>query len=414
MATRTQTDFYAGKIIENVVSYDRSSSYPDVQVNCKYPIGEFYHSGHIEYDELLHIIDDREHAVIMQIALTDVELHEIWFGCPYLSKDKCRNIKNALYDNGRILEAEYLETTITDIDLKIILKEYDFDDIYVIDSWHTKYGYLPESMREVDRDYYNRKTELKGVEGQEVYYMKSKNKLNSVYGMSAQDPVKQDIIFDPLTLDFKEGEEDEEKILQKYEKKAFLPYQWGVWTTAWARYRLHEGIWIAGQNFIYCDTDSVKFIDDMAIRSHFDCYNANRIKDSTFNRALATDKHGEIHYMGVYEHDDSYLKFKTLGAKKYCYITEDGKLHITIAGVNKRKGAEELEEYNGIESFEPGFLFVKGGGTESVYNDIPDVKSLTFEGRKIPITSNVSILDSTYRLGITGEYERLLKNLPVI
>ena len=37
--------FYAGAIVENVESYDRSSSYPDVIVNCQYPITPFYHVG---------------------------------------------------------------------------------------------------------------------------------------------------------------------------------------------------------------------------------------------------------------------------------------------------------------------------------------------------------------------------------
>ena len=53
------------------------------------------------------------------------------------------------------------------------------------------------------------------------------------------------------------------ELLEKYNKKAFLCYQWGVWVTAWARYRLEEGLKIAGEKAVYCDTDSVKYVGNV-------------------------------------------------------------------------------------------------------------------------------------------------------
>ena len=50
-------------------------------------------------------------------------------------------------------------------------------------------------------------------------------------------------------------------------------------------------------------------------------------------------------------------------------LNENDELHITIAGVNKKLGAEELQERGGLEVMEDGFVFRKGGGTESKYND---------------------------------------------
>lgn len=50
--------------------------------------------------------------------------------------------------------------------------------------------------------------------------MKSKNKLNSLYGMCAQDPVKQSILF--IEEDFKEQNDNEEELLKAYNKKAFF------------------------------------------------------------------------------------------------------------------------------------------------------------------------------------------------
>lgn len=44
---------------------------------------------------------------------------------------------------------------------------------------------------------------------------------------------------------------------------------------------------------------------------------------------------GEVKPIGVWDHDAHYEKFKTLGAKRYM-VYEDGKLNITVSGVNKK------------------------------------------------------------------------------
>ena len=42
--------YHTGEILHNVHSYDRSSSYPDVLVNCEFPIRRFFHAGAVPYD----------------------------------------------------------------------------------------------------------------------------------------------------------------------------------------------------------------------------------------------------------------------------------------------------------------------------------------------------------------------------
>lgn len=399
--------YYVDKIVENVHSMDRSSSYPDVQCNCKFPIKPFFKDENHDIEHALDLIHRREKACLMRIALNgNIHLSDKYFGCPYLSRDKCRKIKDAVYDNGRILEASYLETSITDIDLDIILSEYDFDDIVILDLYWSDYGMLPDAMREQIINYYYYKTDLKDISGMEVYYMKSKNKLNSIYGMSAQDPVKESIIYDEF--DYLVEELEPEKVLEQFNRHAVLPYQWGVWTTAWARYRLEEGIRLAGDNFVYCDTDSVKYVGDI----DFSELNQKLRNNSMINGAYAVDRSGDFHFMGVWEHDADYVQFKTLGAKKYAYRYEKGgQTHITVAGVSKKKGAKEITEKGGLEAFEEGFIFREGGGNELVYNDLEKALEMEIEGNPIKITSNVTIKPSTYKLGITQEYRKLLENL---
>ena len=233
--------------------------------------------------------------------------------------------------------------------------------------------------------------------------MKSKNKLNSIYGMSAQNPVKQSVDF--VGGEFVDREQDPEKLLEDANEHAFLPYQWGVWTTALARLRLEEGIKLAGRGFVYCDTDSVKYLDDI----DWSDYNRQREQDSTHTEACAKDPKGVMHYMGVYEQERTYSKFITMGAKKYAYQYEDGKTHVTVAGVNKRKGGAELDAHGGLEAFREGFIFTDAGGNELVYNDNPgELYCTSDKGNTYRITRNVTIRPSTYRLGYAEEYRQLL------
>lgn len=172
--------FYANYTIKNVHSADRSSSYPDVQCNCKFPMSEFFRVGECDLEKVERLIKKKK-AVLMRVTIWGIKLRRFDWGCPYLSLNKCRSVTSAKMDNGRILEAEYLETTLTDIDLSIILEEYTFDHIKFTDVAYARYGYLPKPLVNCITDYYHKKTELKGVVGEELLYMKSKNKLNSLY-----------------------------------------------------------------------------------------------------------------------------------------------------------------------------------------------------------------------------------------
>ena len=394
--------FYAGTILDDVTGADRSSSYPDIICNDRFPIGPFYEAREkYDLEGVVDLIERRKKAVVMRVRLWGVELRYDWWGCPYLAREKCRNIVEGVYDNGRVLQAGYLETTITDVDFRIILAEYTFTDFEVTDLAMARYGKLPQPLIELTIDYYRKKTELKGNKDPDAAYMyaRSKEKLNSIYGMMAQDPVKESMLYSGG--EWVEADDDPRELLAKANKKAFLCYQWGVWVTAWARYRLEEGIALAGDRFVYCDTDSVKYLGAL---DWFE-YNAARIKASMASGAYAVDAQGVTHYMGVFEPDGHYDKFATLGAKKYVY-EEDGELHVTIAGVNKKKGGKELQRAGGISAFKPGFIFTEAGGTESVYNDDPAPITIETEekGKTITLRKGVMIRDSSYTLGITEEY----------
>ena len=425
--------YYANQIMQDVKSFDRSSSYPDVLCNCMYPMSKF-----IKIDDTSPEGIDRElrrrRALLLRIAIRDCRLKNPRWPSPYLSGHKCdilevNSEQYAQFDNGRILSAPLVITTVTDIDYAIISEQYA-GDYFILDGYSARYGFLPTPYVDCVRMYYDSKTRLKGDPEQVPFYEKSKNKLNSCYGCCAQDPVKLSNYYingvwyagdDPELPE--ELRQDPETLYNDYCKSSWSMYAWGVWCTAWARLRLYEGVKMAAlqrpdidaecdgkrSDFVYCDTDSVKYIGEI----DWSAYNAERKKASIDNRAFATDAKGKQHYMGVYEADGAYKRFLTLGAKKYVTEDEGGTMHVTISGVGKRKAPAEIARAGGMEALiyndrQGLFTFREAGGTELKYNDEKYYTTLDIDGHKLDITRNVVILDSTYTLGMTEEYYLLL------
>lgn len=421
--------YYVGSIEEDVESWDFSSSYPAWILNRDFPSGawQWLNPGpFLTWDYVAQLLNDRKRAILARVRLTDLRLKNPLWGDPYLTLAKGRNIvlpegmsSWQCWDNGRVLYAALYETTVTDVDLRIILEEYDCD-IEILECAHSRYGPLPDPLRESVLEFYRKKTQLKRVDPtdeEELAYSKYKNLVNSCYGMIVENPLKGVLQYDPSDPDtlnlFKDEDKTPEEILAKSNRRAFLAYSWGVWVTAWARYELHRGLWTIGAEwFLYCDTDSVKFFDpDGRRRKELEAHNEELRADSIRTGGYADDPSGKRHYLGIFERERPYKTFVTYGAKKYAYTYDDDKTHITIAGVNKKKGAAELQEAGGIKALRNGFKFVKGGGTESIYNDQMEPVWYEAEGRRIPIASNVVIKDSVYEFSTHRDYQMLLDNL---
>ena len=387
--------WYAGRLMEDVYSYDISSSYPSVMLTEKYPT-EFIERPVNKLEQAIK----RDRACLIHIALFDVKLIDEAFGCPYLAYAKCENIIKAELDNGRILSCEQATTWITEQDFTILLSQYEFS-YKVLKLYTSRKKMLPLEFRELILKMYINKTELKGS-GDEYIYTKYKNMVNSVYGMTVQNPCKPNYILNGNDVVMNEDETLEE-LIEAYHKKGWLPYQWGVWVTAYARRKLEEGLHsIPYQSFIYADTDSIKFIGDYG--SNIESLNKAYMHDDL----KAYDIKGNAHYMGIYERDAYYKKFKTLGSKKYCYVDEADKLHVTISGVNKVKGAIEL---GSIDNFNESFIFKDAGGNEAIYNDNPPIDKVVIDGYNIDIIPNIAIYPSTYTLDTTIDYRRLINFL---
>ena len=405
--------WYVGATIENVQSYDRSSSYPDVMLNCKFPVSAFWHEGKISNERLQDLLGHK--AVIMKVAFHNVRLKDQYYPIPYVPFSKAIFPEGYLLDNGRILQADSFTMCLTDIDFKILSYQYYFD-YEVLDCYSSRYGNLKTRLTDLVKQDYTAKTALKGT-GKDYEYARSKERVNSYYGLTAQDPARRNIKFvggsDVWRMDEEQNIED---ILERTNKKAMLPYQFGVWVTAWARYRLFQGVKLVYENggtVLYCDTDSVKYtahgLPDVTekISAAWDQFNARATAASEDTGAFADDAKGRRHYMGVYEYEGEYT-FKTHGAKKYVsQKAGSDQLITTIAGVSKKKGGAELQAAGGFDAFEDGFTFRDAGGLEAVYNDAISIHR-NIDGHDLHITDNVCLKPSEYTLGKSEDFMRLL------
>ena len=427
METRTRTVTFVGHVIETreyglIHSYDRVSSYPDSLLNKLYP-WEFKDSVKT-IPELLR----EGKAILFNAVFRNIRLKDPFNGCPYIPVSKCRAVSNQIEDNGRILGADRLTITLTDLDYNIIKDTYIWDSELFFDIKESEYKPLPKELTSLIIHYFRMKTSLKNVPDKELEYQKFKARFNAVYGLMVQSSAKLLIEYDesyPELFKLESGKTFEE-VYDKNKDKVFLLYQWGVWCCSWARYELETLIRTVqnteGANFIYCDTDSVKFTGNV----DFSEYNKEHIAQSLRSGGVAKDPSGKLHYLGAVEQEKEMIKFITHGAKKYAYVCrekiEKGKrkgcyaevLHLTCAGVNKEKGAEELGNiYNFMPEthYRKGFVFRKSAGIEAHYNDHPEIRSYKVGRHKCYIYSNIYLSDGQYTLSYTPKYASMLNNI---
>lgn len=392
------------QVLHDVDSYDIQSSYPACMMIDRFPMSAFFK---IKLSTFFNH-DLTEYAQLIHIRFKNIKYNGIC-GIPYIPFAKCKAIikKDSIIDNGRVLFSPMLEMIITDIDFQIILNEYVFDDFYIKEVYASRYGYLSDEYKNVIMTYYRGKTELKGVDGREYEYMKSKNRLNSLYGMMCQRIDHNKTTYDGY--DYKTDDCVLSEAIEKYYKgrNNFLSYQHGVWVTAHARRRLRDMLNVIGRDVVYCDTDSIKCINGH--QEDFKKKNEELEKEAAAAGAYATDRDGVIRYMGVWDHETKkhkYDEFKTLGAKKYVY--REGENYVsTIAGVNKKAGSRFFKEW-GIDVFENGTRIKDSGHLTAFYND-DDIHIITVDGVDIETGSNVALVDNTYTLGVTDGYFDLLE-----
>ena len=349
---------FSGKVEKNVDSIDFTSSYPYVLLSEQFPMS----SGRIVE---IHSKEEFQKYINLYCCLFDVEFKNLtpkFINENYISLSHCYQHEKAVVNNGRVVSADKIVTTITDVDYTVIEKTYDWDSMTIYNFRIYNRGYLPTNFVKSILKLYSDKTTLKGVEGKEVEYLVSKGMLNACFGMTVTDIVRDEIIYSD---EWDTEKADVESDIEHYNKSRnrFLFYPWGVWVTAYARRNLWDGILAFGDDYIYSDTDSIKCLN---IEKHFDYINEynNSVKRKL---QIAANYHkidfelfqpktikGIKKLIGVWDWEtekEKYTRFKTLGAKRYM-IEQDGKINITVAGVNKKTAVPYLVKTYGNNIFD--------------------------------------------------------------
>lgn len=427
--------FYSGTVCEDVMSMDITSSYPTQLCLPKFPMSKGEK----------HVIEskqDFENSIKLYCCLFDLELENVeskFMYDSYISRSRCIRCENPTISNGRVVSADRLLITVTEQDYNIIKNVYTWTNMKVGNMIRYQRGYLPRDFVKSVLELYKSKTELKGLEGEDengvpysVTYLSRKEMLNACYGMTVTDIVRTNIEY---IDDWTQSEPDLQDAIEKYNesKNRFLFYPWGVWTTACARTAVWSAIFNLKDDYIYCDTDSVKFKNPEKHMAFFEKYNRiiteqliETCKHFGFPEEYVHPKNnkGKEKQLGIWDFDGLYEKFKTLGAKRYLlkYANdsrngdESGQYSLTVSGLNKKITLPYLLDKYGTDIFKKfdNNLYIDGKHTgKNTHTYIDDERHGKLKDYQGNITdyheySCIHLSESDYSLSISQEYLNFL------
>lgn len=404
---------YSGKTVrsDKLRHEDFTSSYPARQILDYFPVGAPNWYGSVDDIEEL---EELCNTYCCCFVLTIWNVHIIkGVTAPCIPASKCIHIEHPLKINGKVVYAETITMIVTELDYKWIKRQYNYSDVSIDKMLIFERGKLPKWLREQVFEYFKNKCSLKGVD--DLLYGKSKNMLNGIYGMTATAILREIYKMNEHYILEKHEQTDKEKAaaLLKYYRSYnnFMEYQAAVWTTAHARDALFTMIEMTGdnegirndltdtyKNFIYCDTDSVFYIETPENAERMQKY-----REYCRERAKSAEAYVGDKYLGAPESEPPLRAFRGLHSK--CYAMEEQnkagnyELQVVIAGIPKSAikwidgrpvSMTNAEELGSIDKLEDGFTFKHCGGTRCVYYERP-ISNININGHMTELSSSAVI-----------------------
>lgn len=427
--------YYAGRKLSGVSCGDIASSYPFCCLTEPLPMQPWRVAKKPE-----RYLNNDKYCTIVELRLVNIQSSGFIDFLSYskvfdIAKDDNGN-ERILCENGRIVSCQGATIICTGVDYGIIQRAYT-GQIEVMQCWYSRAGYLDKRYMEFILGLYENKTALKGVAEKEDLYMYSKQLLNGVYG----DFVSAIVYDDTELLESGEWIERIKGVPEINERLAYLrekpwrlksSFSWGLFITAAARRnhydileRLDRGNGERENDVVYYDTDSVYYLGDHD--KEIEEYNRRMVEriDTVFKkvgidpeRSRPKDSKGRCRQMGIIEIEHRNLpEFKALRAKCYAYKDEDGEMHITISGVNKKDGAEALKGSVDNLVDEMTFTYKQSGRKISQYNtDQPRCRWIDEDGREYvsDYKYGLALQPAEYKVNLGADFIEVLAMLHML
>ena len=353
-----------GDTFINVGNNDAKSFYPSIMLSRPLPYEKF-----TECDPTEEM--DTEHAYIIILEAANVEAVK-----PFLTIDN-KNIRKC--DRERVIAKGSKISSIggkctlifTDLDFYTFKRHYKYTYLNIKKMYKAKTHLIPKMYADFILECYNEKEKAKAEYKKDPSDINkrrlelAKIKLNAIFGMNLTDYFKPqaELMHDEWKQDYLTAKKYNEKLeeLKKSESINFVE-SWGVWITAWARYILLQLIDKIDKYVLYTDTDSIYYFECDKVKEIIEDFNLSLehdIKTSYLTQGHLVGLLGQF----VYEHHHD--KFKALHVKSYA-SERDGKLYMTVAGLNK---SAVYQLNNDINNFKDGFIFDKTDIKHITYND---------------------------------------------
>lgn len=423
---------HAGVVQDGIIEhYDFASHYPTMLCAFKYPSSPWAYLGkympkNMDFDNnayIFHLRFKRIESIKFNTYIQGVKANTK--SCPYARRcADCKRCKwsSVLMDNGRVIRAFDLDIWITEQDYLTIKESYRWGSMQCLEVWKSRKEYLPTPFIKYVLELYGNKTTLKNVEGQEDLYAQSKQYLNSLFGMMVTALMQSDVHFsnkdkqwtiDALTESMVNERLEALRHWSPRERRYFLSYSWGCWCTSYSRRMLWVNLLKYDHDVLYSDTDSLFILG----RSDFSDYN-NMITEK-LNAAMewhgidpeATrpkDPKGKRRQLGIFEKEPDCCQFLTLGAKRYVERREDGRLYLTVSGINKDAVYCLKDD---ITNFRDGFIFDKDFGSvhKSLLTYVYEQPEITWpDGYRSDYKYGICLRPNGYHLHMTEDYMKLI------
>lgn len=391
--------FKYGRIIKDCHSWDIKSSYPFQMLTKYFPISKFKIKSDFAKRFDFYI---RRKCCLFYVKFDEVEIKPLC-DMTVISRSHIINERSnqvEISDNGRVVSGKNIILCLNELDYLSIRKYYNIKGEHILKGAVATRGKLPDSIRDVIFNTFKEKCDLEIYKGTEKEYLYSNKKaeLNAIYGMMLTS-----ILHDSFTLNYNEDDvlewdcvpkTQEEKIkeLEGYFESYshFLYFPVGLWVVSHARADLYE-LCDCCNNHIYHDTDSCK-------GSEWDRKKLEAFNEARKQKCIENNIVYKGIYLGTVENDGNYEEFISFGAKKYGY-RENGEVHITIAGCNKRC-ANQLK--NDLNNFREGMTFIDA--TNQAQYSMKDIRYITINGDTFSTAGGVYITKGDYTLDLCDDY----------